>query len=77
MLRKEDTPERQARRRYETKNKESRRAASANFQVMMPRALYTEINEYLNANGISKVDFIKNAFNSIKDGQGETDASEK
>lgn len=66
MSRKEDTPERLARRRYEEKNKELRKEASANFQALMPRALYTEINDYLGANGISKVDFIRYAFDSLK-----------
>lgn len=75
MSRKEDTPERQARRRYELKNKELRKATSANFQAMMPRALYTEINEYLASNGISKVDFIRFAFESLKSQNGTADAS--
>ena len=63
---KEDTPARLARRRYEIKNREIRKASSANFQVLMPRPLYTEINEFLSANGITKVDFVKYAFESLK-----------
>ena len=63
---KEDTPARLSRRRYELKNKELRKERSANFQVLMPRALYNEINDYLGENGISKVDFVKFAFEMLK-----------
>ena len=44
MERKEDTPVRKTRRKYEEKNKEKRKQASGNFGTMIPRALYDEIN---------------------------------
>ncbi|MCH5350353.1 MAG: hypothetical protein J1F39_00095 [Clostridiales bacterium] len=71
---KEDTPARLARRRYELKNKEIRKAQSANFQVLMPRALYNEINEFLGENGISKVDFVKYAYEMLKNEMSCSDA---
>ena len=40
MERKEDTPVRKTRRKYEEKNKEKRKQASGNFGTMIPRALY-------------------------------------
>lgn len=40
VKRKDDTPQRIANRKYEAKNKEKRRAASENFQTMIPRDLY-------------------------------------
>ena len=46
--RKDDTPQRIANRKYEAKNKEKRRAANGNFQTMIPRDLYVEINAFLN-----------------------------
>ncbi|MCH5157752.1 MAG: hypothetical protein J1F33_01010 [Clostridiales bacterium] len=71
---KEDTPARLARRRYELKNKEIRKASSANFQVLMPRSLYTEINEFLSDNGITKVDFVKYAYEMLKADLSQPDA---
>lgn len=44
MERKEDTPVRKTRRKYEEKNKEKRKQASGNFGTMIPRALYDEIS---------------------------------
>ena len=59
VTRKEDTSRRVARRKYEEKNKELRKERSANFQTMIPRELYEEINVFLTENGQTKVDFIK------------------
>ena len=47
MERKEDTPVRKTRRKYEEKNKEKRKQASGNFGTMIPRSLFNEINEFL------------------------------
>jgi len=66
VTRKEDTPTRVAHRRYEEKNKEKRRAASGNFQTMIPRPLFEEINAFLKEKKISKVDFIKKAYEIMK-----------
>lgn len=59
VKRKDDTPQRIAGRKYEEKNKEKRRAASGNFQTMIPRDLYDELNAFLRERNITKVDFIK------------------
>lgn len=66
VTRKEDTPHRVANRKYEEKNKDKRRAKSGNFQTMIPRELFEEINAYLKENNISKVDFIKKAYEIMK-----------
>ena len=47
VTRKEDTPQRVANRKYEEKNKQKRQAASGNFQTMIPRDLFDEINAFL------------------------------
>ena len=60
VTRKEDTPQRVANRKYEEKNKQKRQAASGNFQTMIPRDLFDEINAFLKERNMSKVDFIKN-----------------
>ena len=44
VTRKEDTPARLAKRRYEERNKEKRQEKSGNFQTMLPRELLNEIN---------------------------------
>ena len=66
VTRKEDTPQRVANRKYEAKNKEQRQAASANFQTMIPRDLFDEINAFLKERNMSKVDFIKKAYEFMK-----------
>ena len=66
VIRKEDTSRRVARRKYEEKNKELRKERSANFQTMIPRELYEEINVFLTENGKTKDDFIKEAYQIMK-----------
>lgn len=66
VTRKEDTPQRVANRKYEEKNKEKRRATSGNFQTMIPRELFEELNAFLKERHISKVDFIRKAYEKMK-----------
>ena len=66
VTRKEDTPQRVANRKYEAKNKQKRQAASGNFQTIIPRDLFYEINAFLKDRNMSKVDFIKTAYELIK-----------
>lgn len=68
VTRKEETPRRVARRKYEEKNKELRKEKNANFQTMIPRELFEEINVFLTENGMTKVDFIKKAYEEMKKG---------
>lgn len=64
--RKEDTPERLARRKYEEKHKDKRKEKSGNFQTMIPRELFNEVNKFLKEKNMSKVDFIKKAYDNLK-----------
>ena len=57
---------RKTRRKYEEKNKEKRKQASGNFGTMIPRALYDEINAFLEENGITKVRLIKEGYEALK-----------
>lgn len=66
VTRKEDTPQRVANRKYEARNKEKRQAASGNFQTMIPRDLFDEINAFLKERNMSKVDFIMKAYEFMK-----------
>ncbi|MBR1676242.1 MAG: hypothetical protein IJ706_02915 [Clostridia bacterium] len=67
VTRKEETPQRRASRKYEEKNKEQRRARCGNFQTMIPRELYEEINEFLKESGMTKVDFIRKGYEALKE----------
>ena len=66
MERKEDTPLRKTRRKYEEKNKEKRRLASGTFGTMIPRTLFNEINAFLEENNISKVQLIREGYEALK-----------
>ncbi len=66
VTRKEDTPMRKARRAYEERKKEERREKSSNFQTMIPKALYEEVDVFLKEHNISKVQFIKDAYELLK-----------
>ena len=52
VTRKEDTSKRVARRKYEEKNKELRKEKNANFQTMIPRELFEQINAFLTGKGM-------------------------
>lgn len=54
VTRKEDTSKRVARRKYEEKNKEMRKEKNANFQTMIPRELFEEINTFLTEKGMDE-----------------------
>lgn len=66
VTRKEDTPQRVANRKYEAKNKEKRQAASGNFQTMIPRELFDEVNAFLKERRMTKVEFIRKAYELMK-----------
>ena len=66
MERKEDTPVRKTRRKYEEKNKEKRKQASGNFGTMIPRDLFDEINAFLAKHHITKVQLIFRGYESLK-----------
>ena len=66
VTRKEDTSKRGARRKYEEKNKELSKEKNANFQTMIPRELFEEINAFLTEKSMTKVEFIKKAYEIMK-----------
>lgn len=69
VTRKEDTPQRLANRKYEEKNREKRKAACGNFQTMIPRELFDEVNAFLKEHGITKVELIRAGYEALKDKQ--------
>jgi len=60
------TPVQIARRKYEEKNKEERKQASAQFSTFIPRKFYDELNEFLKRHRISKVNLIYAGFEALK-----------
>ena len=62
MERREDTPVRIARRKYEAQIKERRREKSGTFGTMIPRTLFNEINAFLKENNITKVQLVKAGY---------------
>ena len=66
VKRKEDTPQRVANRKYEEKNKNKRKQTSGNSQTMIPRDLFDEINAFLKERNMTKVDFIRTAYEIMK-----------
>lgn len=62
----EDTPGRLSRRNYEERNKDKRASASGNFQVMMPRADYEDVATFVQEHNLSKVQFLKEALELMK-----------
>ena len=66
MEKREDTPVRKTRRKYEKRNKEKRKQASGNFGTMIPRALFNEINAFLEENRITKVRLIREGYEALK-----------
>ena len=65
MERKENTLARQARRKYEEKNKDKRKQVSGNFGTLIPRALFDEINAFLKENNITKVQLVKAGYKAL------------
>lgn len=62
----EDTARRVSRRKYEEKKKEERKMTSGNFQAMMPRDKYEEINKFVKENNITKVDLVIEGYKAMK-----------
>lgn len=65
MEKKENTPIRQARRKYEEKNKEKRKQVSGNFGTLIPRTLFNEINAFLKETGFTKVQLVKAGYKAL------------
>ena len=65
VMKKEDTPRRISRRRYEEKRKAERQANSGNFQTMIPRKEYERICSFMKEHRITKVDLIYAGFAAL------------
>jgi len=66
MERKASTPMRENRRRYEEKHKEERKARNRVWGTSLAREYAEEIDEFLKAHDISKVDLIYAGYEALK-----------
>ncbi|MDE6294378.1 MAG: hypothetical protein K2L88_07145 [Clostridiales bacterium] len=66
MERKEDTPEREKRRTYETKHKEERKAKCKVWGTSISREYADEIDEFLIKHKITKVAVITAGFEALR-----------
>jgi len=66
MERKASTPMRENRRRYEEKHKEARKARNRVWGTSLAREYAEEIDEFLKAHDISKVDLIYAGYEALK-----------
>ena len=73
MERREDTPVRLARRKYEEKVKEKRKQRSGTFGTMIPRTLFNEINTFLKETGYTKVQLVKGGYKALLDEKKKTE----
>lgn len=63
---KEDTPMRITRRKYEEKNKEKRKQTNAQFSTFIPREDFEEINTFLKENKMTKVELIYAGYTALR-----------
>ena len=66
MERKASTPMRESRRRYEEKHKETRKERNRVWGTSLAREYADEIDEFLKAHNISKVDLIYAGYEALK-----------
>lgn len=66
MERKASTPMRESRRRYEEKHKETRKERNRVWGTSLAREYAEEIDEFLKAHNISKVDLIYAGYEALK-----------
>ena len=76
MEKKENTPQRATRRKYEEVNKEKRKQTSGNFGTMIPRPLFEEINAFLKTSGYTKVQLIVAGYERLKENTARADAKD-
>ncbi len=70
MKRKEDTPERISRRRYEEKNKEERHKKNKVWGTSIEREFSEQIDAFLKEHDLKKVDLIYAGFQALQNQYG-------
>lgn len=65
-MRKEDTPQRIVRRKYEEKHETERKTKHAVWGTSIERELFDEINTFLKEHRLTKVELIKAGFKTLQ-----------
>lgn len=65
-MKKEDTPQRIVRRKYEEKHETERKTKHAVWGTSIERELFDEINLFLKENRLTKVELIKTGFKALQ-----------
>ena len=66
MAKKEETPQRRARRNYEIRNKEEREHATKQFNTLLSRETHDEICSFLKEHRSSKVELIYAGYEALR-----------
>ena len=66
MAKKEETPQRRARRNYEIRNKEEREQATKQLNTRLSRETHDEICSFLKEHRISKVELIYAGYEALR-----------
>ena len=66
-MRKEETPIRKARRKYEEEHFDERREANKVWGTSVPREFAEELDEFLRANNLSKAKFIYLSYELVRE----------
>lgn len=77
MQKKENTPEREVRRRYEENNKEKRKHTNRQFATFIPTADFEEMDAFLKKYGLTKVALVYEGYMSLKQRYEEQEAALK
>ena len=70
MQKKEETPMRKARRKYEQVNKEYRDQATKQFNTLLQTKQHDKISAFLKEHNITKVDLIYAGFQALQNQYG-------
>lgn len=68
MQKKESTPMREAKRKYEREHKTERKERNGQFSTFIPRADFEEINKFLKTHELTKVQLVYAGYEALKAG---------
>ena len=77
MERKPDTPVRKSRRKYEERNKDERKEKNKVWGTSIDRKFANEIDEFLDAHNITKVELIVAGYQALLDHYGPKEQQNK
>ena len=70
IARKEDTPDRERRRKYEERHREERKHATKHFDTLIKSEKMDEINAFLEEHRITKVELVMTGYEALRSKYG-------